>query len=73
MKEVVKLIWKEVSLPNYTMKQRLIVWYFFISLFLVFGIGYNTGILATTLIVINLGNAVRLIKNAKIPDDETDY
>ena len=72
MKEVVKLIWKEASLPNCTTKQRLIVWYFFISLFLVFGIGYNTGILATTLIVINFGNAVRLIKNAKISDDETD-
>ena len=72
MKEVVKLIWKEASLPNYTMKQRLIVWYFFISLFLVFGIGYNTGILATTLIVINFGNAVSLIKKVNIPDNETD-
>lgn len=72
MKEVVKLIWKEASFPNYTMKQRLIVWYFFISLFLVFGIGYNTGILATILVIINLGNAVRLIKKVKIPDNETD-
>lgn len=72
MKEVVKLIWKEASLPNCTTKQRLIVWYFFISLFLVFGIGYNTGIFATILVIINLGNAVRLIKKVKIPDNETD-
>lgn len=72
MKEVVKLIWKEASLPNCTTKQRLIVWYFFISLFLVCGIGDDTSILVRLLVVINFGNAARLIKNADLPDDEDD-
>lgn len=68
MKEFVKLIWKEAS--NYTTKQHLIVWYFFISLVLMWGICDDTSILVELLIVFNFGNAARLIRNVDLPNNE---
>lgn len=67
MKEVVKLIWKEASLPNCTTRQRLIAWYFFGSLLFVCGIS-EASILVWLLAVANLGNAARLIRHIDLPE-----
>ena len=72
MKEISKMILEAIVLPSYTIKQRLIMWYFFISFLMLFVINDDMNLLVVLLIVLNLGNSVRLIRSIDIPDDREE-
>lgn len=60
-------------MPNLTTGQRISVWYFVISFIMILGINEDvTPIWEMLLLVANLGNAARLVKNVPIPDDDLD-
>ena len=69
MKEVLTMLWHQVVMPGYTMKQRLTVWYFCISFSLVCCIGDETSLPVAIVLVINFCNAARII-NTYLPDDD---
>ncbi len=62
-------ILKELTLPSLTWKQRLIVWYFAIS-FCTLCVGDDTPIWIIILIVLNFGNAARLVRKVPLPEKE---
>ena len=59
-------------MPKLTIKQRLIVWYVVLSLFLATGISEETNFFVSLLIVANFANSVRLLNKSGIPDDEDE-
>ncbi len=66
-----KQILKEVSMPWLTWKQKLIVFYFVISMFFLC-VGDDTPLWIIGIIVLNFGNAARLVKNLPLPKSECE-
>lgn len=58
-----KDMWKELTMPGLTWKQKAIVWYFAVV---------DAPIWGLTILVVNFANAARLIKKVPIPDNWDD-
>ena len=63
-----KDMWKELTMPGLTWKQKAIVWYFAISFCLLASV-VDAPIWGLTILVVNFANAARLIKKVPIPDN----
>ena len=69
MDDLKKYLIKYIVMPGLTLKQKAIVWYFAISLFLLCGVE-DGPILGIVILVLNFANAARLIKQVPIPEDD---
>lgn len=63
-----KDMWKELTMPGLTWKQKAIVWYFAVSFCLLASV-VDAPIWGLTILVVNFANAARLIKKVPILDD----
>ena len=61
MKEFVKELGNDLRMPSLTMKERVVMWYFIISFCLLF-IGDESPVWAVAVVVLNFGNAARLVR-----------
>lgn len=68
MKELIK----EIIMPDLTSKQRLIVWYFIVSLFMLC-ITDDSSIWMILFVVLNFANAARLVRKVPLADLEKDH
>lgn len=68
MKELIK----EIVMPDLTRKQRLIVWYFIVSLFMLC-ITDASSIWMILFVVLNFANASRLVRKVPLADLEKDH
>jgi hypothetical protein len=66
-----KEILKELAMPNLTWKQRLIVWYFVISLCSLC-ITDDSPLWAIALVVLNFANAARLVRKIPLPESDNN-
>lgn len=71
MDELKKDFIKYIIMPDLTLKQKAIVWYFAISLCLLCGVE-DGPILGIALLVLNFANAARLMKQVPIPEDDEE-
>lgn len=63
MRGVIKKLWNESGLKNMGTKQRFIVWYFCVSLFMTLGINEEMNMLVVIFLILNICNAIRLVKS----------
>jgi hypothetical protein len=66
-----KSIINELKMPGLTWKQKLIVWYFVISLCLLC-ITDDSPLWAIAFVVLNFANAARLIRKVPLPENNND-